>query len=366
MKRKINPFDASAVRPSTKRRTTGRDLLRVDTERRQSSRPEKQGLGAVERITYEIDPHQRLVATAGGLRKVLDGTFKISKDHELVYHVKRPMVQDEPQQVRCSGAWALDTEHRLVLSLDKWSRHIAGGKLVLKAEVLSASGHELVFTLDSRDSDGREKITLLTFSGSWQVDSRNRLNFLVERESGSPDRLQFRGSWQVNRDHELEYRFSGTGRGLQALELKGSWAVSSRDRLTYCLACGKAIDASARIDLQASLEHAFSDRLIFVLGGAIRPRRKKMVFSGKWRFNKTQGLSFELTRSDGRLSRIVFGGYAHLKNGITAEIELTVPRGEALGVSVNLSRKIGGGEVFLRLLKGSAGNAVFLGCGRSW
>ena len=164
--RKTNPFDASAVRPSTKRRTTGRDLLRVDTERRQSSRPEKQGLGAVERITYEIDPHQRLVATAGGLRQVLDGTFKISKDNELVYHVKRPMVQDEPQQVRCSGAWTLDAEHRLVLSLDKWSRHIAGGKLVLKAEVLSASGHELVFTLDSRDSDGREKITLLTFSGS--------------------------------------------------------------------------------------------------------------------------------------------------------------------------------------------------------
>jgi hypothetical protein len=320
----------------------------------------------MKRIKYEIDPHHRLVATGGGLRQVLDGTFRISKNNELVYHVKRSVGQDEPQQVRCSGTWALDAEHRLVFSLDKWNRTIAGGKLVLKAEVLSASGHELVFTLNSRDGGGREKITLLTFGGSWHVDNNNRLNFFVEREPGSPDRLQFRGSWAVNRDHELEYRFSGTGRDLQALGLKGSWAVGRRGRLTYVFDCGKAAGAPARIDLQASLAHAFSDRLIFVLGGEIQPRAKKMVFSGKWRFDKKYGLGFELTRRDGRLSRIAFGGYARLKNGVTAEIELTSPRGEALGVAVNLSRQVWGGAAFLRLLKGSDGNAVFLGYGRSW
>ncbi len=364
--RKINSLDASAVRPSTKHRTTGGDLLGIDAGRRRFGRPEGQGFGPAEHIKYEIDPHQRLVLTGGGLRQVLDGTFKISKDNELVYHVKRSVAKDEPQQVRCRGSWALDAGHRLVLSLDKWSRHIAGGKLVLGAEVLSASGHELVFTLNGRDRDGKEKITLLTFGGSWQVDTGNRLNFLVERESGSPDRLRFRGSWAVNRNHELTYRFSGTGRSPQSLEFKGSWVVGGRDRLTYCLTYGNSADTSARIDLEASLEHAFSDRLVFVLGGAVQPRQKKLTFFGKWRFDKTHGFSFELTHKEGCRSRMAFGGYARLKNGVTAEIELTVPRGEPLGVAVTLSGKIGGGEAFLRLLKRSDGSAVFLGYGRRW
>ncbi|WP_128698943.1 hypothetical protein [Candidatus Velamenicoccus archaeovorus] len=364
--RKINPLDASAVRSSSKRRTTGGDLLKVDAERRRLPRPEGQGFGPVGRIKYEIDPHQRLVLTGGGLRQVLDGTFKISKDDELVYHVKRPVAKNEPQQVRCRGSWSLDAGHRLVFSLDKWSRHIAGGKLVLGAEVLSVSGHELVFTLNSRDRDGNEKITLLTFGGSWQVDTDSRLNFLVEKGSGRPDRLRFRGSWTLNGDHELEYCFSRAGRSPQTLKFKGSWVVSGRDRLTYCLAESNSADTSARIDLEASLEHAFSDRLVFVLGGAVQPWQKKLIFFGKWRFDKTHGFNFELTHKEGRLSRMAFGGYARLKNGVTAEVELTAPRGEPLGAAVTLSGKIGGGEAFLRLLKRSDGSAVFLGYGRRW
>lgn len=320
----------------------------------------------LKKIRYEIDPHRRLVATAGGMRQVLDGTLKISADNELVYHVKRPVAGDAPQQVRCRGTWALDAKQRLVFFLDKWDRRVAGGKLVLGAEVLSASGHELVFTLTGRDSDGKEKMILLTFGGSWQVDTANRLNFLVERESGSPDRLRFRGSWAVNRNHELTYRFSGAGRSPQSLEFKGSWVVSGRDRLTYCLTYGKSADMSARISLEATLEHAFSDRLVFVLGGSAGLRGEKMTFFGKWRFDKTQGLSFELTRRDGRLSRMVFGGYARFKSGLAAQVELAVSHGEALGVTVDLSRQMEGAEVFLRLLKNSDGRAVFLGYGRRW
>jgi hypothetical protein len=123
---------------------------------------------------------------------------------------------------------------------------------------------------------------------------------------------------------------------------------------------------SARISLDATLEHAFSDRLVFVLGGSAGLRGEKMTFFGKWRFDKTQGLSFELTRRDGRLSRMVFGGYARFKSGLAAQVELAVSHGEALGVTVDLSRRMGGAEVFLRLLKNSDGRAVFLGYGRRW
>jgi len=195
----------------------------------------------LKKIRYEIDPHRRLVATAGGMRQVLDGTFKISADNELVYHVKRPVAADAPQQVRCRGTWSLDTQHRLVFSLDKWDRRVAGGKLVLETEVLSASGPALVFTLTGRDADAKEKMPLLTFGGSWQVDSVHRLNFLVDRGSGPPDCLRFRGSWAVNRNHELTYLFSGAGRNPQMLEFKGSWGVSGRSVRLGCNACADTL-----------------------------------------------------------------------------------------------------------------------------
>ena len=49
-----------------------------------------------EKITYEIDPHNRLIAketnkasAVAGFREVLDGKFSIGESNSLAYHVKK-------------------------------------------------------------------------------------------------------------------------------------------------------------------------------------------------------------------------------------------------------------------------------------
>jgi len=60
----------------------------------------------MEKLRYEIDPHNRLVV--GGrkiplerFRKVLDGRFKVDKNNILFYHVKTPVADENiPHQFK--------------------------------------------------------------------------------------------------------------------------------------------------------------------------------------------------------------------------------------------------------------------------
>ncbi|MDD5020006.1 MAG: hypothetical protein PHS61_06285 [Candidatus Omnitrophica bacterium] len=316
------------------------------------------------KIKYEIDPHNRLIETGGGLRRVLDGTFKTDGGHALAYRLKKPAAQGGFQQVKFSGTWGLDKDNNLVFSLDKWGRQIAGNKLILKTGVLSVSGHEVVFSVESRDADGGTQVSLLKLEGAWQVDRSNRLNFLVQRQGVSPDRLKFQGTWQVNKNHELEYRFSGSARAgnRHIIGFKGTWAFGEGGKLSYDLEG----EPGKSIELRASLERAFSNKLVFVLGAGAAPQKNKLVFFGTWRFLKGPSLSFELTRKDGRISRIAFGVRARLSKNSCIEMALTNTAGDGLGVKVVLSKEMSGGEAFLRFVREAGGSAVLVGFGKQW
>ena len=61
----------------------------------------------MERVRYEIDPHNRLVIrkTAGKtslpyFRKVVTGRFKIDKNNALTYHVKTPVPHGKTSPIR--------------------------------------------------------------------------------------------------------------------------------------------------------------------------------------------------------------------------------------------------------------------------
>lgn len=318
----------------------------------------------MKKIKYEIDPHNRLIALgSGGLRKVLDGTFKISGGHHLLYHVKRPVARGGIQQIKFSGRWALKRGSVLVLTLDKWGQGIAGDKLVLKADAVSAGGNELVFSLRSRKEGAGEKIDLLTFTGIWRADAENRLVFSVGKERTAPDQLKLEGSWTLNKEQALEFTFlkSAETEARQTILFKGVWEFTGRDKLTYALRKG----IGSQFDFKAALERAASDRLVYSLGIGIEPEKRKIALLGTWRYDRRYGLRFETTAA-GDVSTIAFAAKARLQEGMSAELELKTSAAESLGVTLTLSVKFMGGEALLRVLKEAKGAAVFLGYGRAW
>ena len=93
-----------------------------------------------EKVTYEIDPHNRLIITKNGrksklsrFRQVLTGRFKIDKDNKLVYYIKAPTPRgtEISHQVKLQGKWSLSENHNLCLTLNKWGKQIQGNKLTL-------------------------------------------------------------------------------------------------------------------------------------------------------------------------------------------------------------------------------------------
>ena len=173
-----------------------------------------------EKIRYEIDPHNRLIyektgeeSEVPGFRTVLDGSFEIDENNYVTYHVKKSQAFDIPQQVKLRGKWALDNEHNLVLTLDKWGNQIAGNKLTVESELIDAKDNRLSFAVTSKDSENNTHIYIVKLGGRWQADEYNRLTFNIQKETGVTDRITLRGAWEVNQQNEIMYTYEKSARG---------------------------------------------------------------------------------------------------------------------------------------------------------
>lgn len=313
----------------------------------------------MQKIRYEVDPHNRLTRLGPGkFRQVIDGEFKLDDNNSLSYHVKKSDNIDIPQQIKFFGDWSLDKGHNLILTLDKWNNQVEGNKLVLKSELLSAAGNELVFSVETRDtassrSDlvirgrGRTsvRVYILKFGGAWQADKYNRLSFNVTKEQGnvpgSSDQLTLQGKWEINKQNELVYtaRRRAIKRGesvKNTITFMGHWDITSKDRLSYIL----NKDLGSRFDFKVSYEKATSDSLRFGARAGYAGKMVNTALFGKWRFDKNTGLFFEMK-------------YAG-KNGIKVEAQLS-----------RLFLK-GQGEAFIKALVSEKEYAIMAGAGWRW
>lgn len=235
----------------------------------------------MQKIRYEIDPHNRLAKPGPNkFRQVIDGTFKLEDGNVLAYHVKKSDNVGLPQQIRFFGDWSLGKDHDLILTLDKWNNQIEGNKLVLKSELLSASGDELVFSLASRSS-----ISILRFSGTWQADAHNRLTFQAEKKIGNPDSLVLRGRWEINKENEIIYAYPEN-----TLTLRGHWQITGKNKLSYVL--NKRL--GLQLDLTAGFERAENDSLRYGITIGYGKRKRTIALFGKWKIDKRTGLFFEI------------------------------------------------------------------------
>lgn len=290
------------------------------------------------KVRYEVDPHNRLIIAGTGKRSgvpeyrhVAEGSFKVSRNNSLTYHIKKSRHSDIPQQVRFSGNWSLDRNNDLVLTLNKWNNQVAGNKLVIKGRVLDVKGNRLLFSVTTKKPDGRSRIYNVGLSGSWRADEANRLSFKIDKEKGSSDTLTLEGVWEINRRGALAYRYT-KGKRAYGIVLEGHWEASDRLRLLY----------------------AFGKNTITI--------------GGRWRIDEKKGLIFEIKYKDGGPRAIVFGCALKLTGGNSLEARLRNEMGEGLGVKLTLSKKFlrGRGERFLKALASKREVVIHAGIGIVW
>ena len=329
-----------------------------------------------EKIRFEIDPHNRLVyektgrkSDVPGFRTVVDGKFEIDKDNQLIYHVKKAQGSDIPQQLKLKGKWALDDEHNLMLTLDKWGDQIAGNKLTIKSELIDAKDNMLAFSMTTKDSENSTHIYIVKLGGRWQADKYNRFTFNVQKETGITDKITLTGAWEVNKQNEIIYTYEkSTARKKERISktitLRGYWDITEKYRILYVL--NKKINST--FDFEVGFIRPTKSGMEYQIKIGVVPAAKILTLSGKWKVSKKLGLLLEIPYEGREVQGIVFGASCKLSEKDMLELKLKNISGEDLGASLRLSRKIlkDQGEAFVEAVREGKEVSLLAGIGFRW
>ncbi len=334
------------------------------------------------KITYEIDPYNRLIINQSGkesklsrFRQVLDGRFKTDANNTVSYYVKAPTPKgaDIPYQVKLQGKWALDKDHNLCLTLNKWGRETLGDKLTLQADIIDTSKNSIVFALTTTTKENTQSIYVLKLKGAWQADKNNRLTFRVQKEKGSHDILTFRGAWKINKQHQIIYQYEKAQlirkrKRIHTLIFQGYWDIKDKGRISYVL--DQQSDSIFAFRTSVGI---FKDKYIKYevgIGVARKPKpiKRVLILFGKWKIKKGVGLIFEVEYANKKIHAIVFGAEAKLTAKDSISFKLKNEQNKGLNAQLQLSRKIlkGDGLSFLRFLKSKGESVVTIGAGFRW
>ncbi|MBU1044739.1 MAG: hypothetical protein KJ915_10130 [Candidatus Omnitrophica bacterium] len=332
------------------------------------------------KITYEIDPYNRLIIDKSGkeselsrFRQVLDGRFKIDEDNTLTYLIKAPTPEgtELPHQVKLEGVWSLDEDHNLCLELNKWGRETLGDKLTLQGEIIDTSKNSLAFSLTTHTKDNMQSIYILQLKGAWQADKNNRLTFRVQKEKGSYDILTFKGTWEINKQHQIIYQYEKAQlirkeKNIHILTFQGYWDIKDKGRLSYVM----DLQSDSVFSFKTSAA-VFKDKYIkYELGIGLDKNLEEQIITlcGKWKIKKDIGLVFEVEYENGNIQAITFGAEAKLTDKDSISFELKNEQNKNISAQLQLSRKIldGEGLSFLRFLKSKDEVAVYVGAGFRW
>ena len=336
----------------------------------------------MQKLRYEIDPHNRLIVSEAGrkaplsrFRKVLDGRFKVDKNNILSYHIKAPVPRDVniPHQVKLKGKWSLTGNHDLRLTLDKWGRQTFGDRLTLQGDIIDVNKNSILFAVTTWTKEGIQSTYALKFQGSWQADKNNRLTFRARKEEGKHDILTLSGIWKINKNHQIIYQYEKAQlirklKKIHTLTFKGYWDIRDKTRISYI------IDRNTKsvFNFRTGLGLFRDDYIKYEVGIGLSQRAKlvkqRITLFGKWKIKKNTGLIFEVEYEDRKVHAIVFGAEARLTDKDTVLFRLRNDLNKDISASLKLSHKIlkGEGEVFIRGLKSKRESAIFAGSARRW
>jgi len=335
----------------------------------------------VERIKYELDPFNRLIAKKTGdksqvraFRKVIDGTFKIDKNNTLKYHAKIPskIGSQLPHQIKLNGQWSLTKDHKLCLTLNKRGRGVSD-QLTFESQILDVKKNSIVFAITTRSKNNITKTYILDLKGKWQADKNNRLTFGVKREGGKHNLLTFDGKWETNKNHQLIYKYV-TGKlvrkekQLRTLTFKGHWEINDKTHITYLV--GHRSDSVLKFKTGVGI---FKDKSIsYEVGVGLSkgkvPVKQTVTLYGNWKIKGRGKLVFEVEYEKGKLYAISFNAEAKLTDKNSVKFKLKNELNQNLGAQIELIRSIlkGNGEVFIRFLGSRKEKTVLIGAGVRW
>ncbi len=268
------------------------------------------------------------------------------------------------------GVWRLTKSHQL-----EYRKRGAGQEAVLTGALIAAEPEALVFRVAQREESGRIINQLFSLRGRWEADSRNRLNFLVERDKGRSDRLTFQGGWEVTADHEILYRYKlpflgGSRLAESALIFRGQWDFIAGRRLVYLLDLSGDSTFRFRGAFQTPSVLAKEGQIRYQVGVEVEGKRRvqTVTFFGKWKLSRDLAVEFELASAGKRKQAILFGASWSVVRSGTVSARLSTRKGQPMGLEVIFSREFlrNGGQVFVRLWKFSEETALEAGIRTPW
>ncbi len=252
------------------------------------------------KVFYEVDPFNRLIVWPTGrrsrvkkFRQVAHGRFITDSSNNLFYEVNKSQGLDIPQKIGFTGKYALDKNHSLVFTLNKWNNQCEGNRLTLKAKIIDTKSNEIAFLINSKVGENKSLSYIMKLYGSWQADKHNRLTFGIERDRSDADSLILSGAWEINKNNEIVYRY---GKERQIIAFRGSWDISERNRINYELDKNINSGFNFKSTLGTLVSKGKEKSLAFDIGIGISKAKKlkrRVILSGKWKIAKDKELILE-------------------------------------------------------------------------
>ncbi|MDP3920337.1 MAG: hypothetical protein Q8R76_05980 [Candidatus Omnitrophota bacterium] len=263
------------------------------------------------------------------------------------------------------GRWVLTGDHEV------YYRERRGKKeAVIKGALVAAQPDALVISVTVRESEKRTVTGLVNLAGKWELDSKNRITFLVRRGSARGDKLRFQGAWEVNKHHEVIYTYEARAARHQ-LVFKGHWDITAKNRLTYVLGTGSEAAFRFRGTFQSASLGAKAGEIRYQAGiefqskrGAWKRISRTIILFGKWKLSRALALDFEITYAGGRRSSIAVG--AVLADKFT--VRLLSKSGAPLGLELTLTKDFfrGRAKAFSRFSRTATAQALEAGVTIPW
>ncbi|MDD5084417.1 MAG: hypothetical protein PHE61_00040 [Candidatus Omnitrophica bacterium] len=247
----------------------------------------------------------------------LEGEYEFNRSGELCYRLR----DKKKDIINLSGAFRLDTNHDLVLTLDGRSDGAAGDEIKISGEWIVSSPNEFVFSYNLVRTDGGFIVRTLSFKGAWDVDRANRLLFKIKTHYGlSSGTLSLEAAWKLGKDNRIVYRYKKRLYGAKALSsheivFDGRWAISEGLRLSYLL--GADSDTSLNFEAKLAGHVILADKGVIKYSIGIRVAGstsdivRNVAIYGRWVINGKYELTFEYEWHSGGCDKVTFRGTYH-------------------------------------------------------
>ena len=307
---------------------------------------------------YTVSNNNQLIITKSDQILKPSGKFTLNKSNQLTYQTLEPqdwrLGHGIPERIHLKGKWRIDKDHNLIYTLRKTPTQSGGEQLLLRTQITQAKANSLVFSLGTQGKAGTHNLHLLELKGKWGANQENKLQFLVKQLNSKPDTLTFQGTWKVSKN-TLIYTYKKTHLSTKTkythtLRFRGFWEINKKNRLTYILDRKE----NSLFEFKAFLEtpSLIGKKGVIKYRVGIGLKKETITLYGVWKLHRKTGLSLELDYGYNQIKAIRFSAFARINKRNKITFKLRSKEGKDLGLSVEFSRSFleNSAEWFLRVL----------------